>query len=237
MRMISKPVLHITPIHGNRQSNLLPIHSSIHMRMTPNPPNRPRRGNLGKLGTTGANPTTLHSQRESGRTIRSPTLQPTKRANGLITPNNPIPRTPHTTPPLVPSRHSLLNPPPTIEIQNVIIDDPDRPNPGSPHFPQGMYPWIFMVAAQLNGKRLSSLQWIILIGCQHLVRSQMTNDQWLQDRSMKTTFVDQWRKSCPLTIAFHLIMLNGQQSYFTVRTSCLTMICLVAMSWNSMRPT
>ena len=180
------------------------------------------------------------NQRDSGKTTSIPTLQPTKRANGLITPNNPnnrIPKTPHTTPPLAPSRHSLLSLPLTIEIPNVVIDDPDPLNPGNPHFLQGMSLWIFMVAAQLNGKRLSSLLWIILIGCQHLARSQMTKDRWLQGRSMKMTSVGQWRKSCPLTIAYHWTMLNGQPSYFTARTFCLTMNCLIATSWNSMRPT
>ena len=178
-----------------------------------------------------------HGQRESGRTTRSPTLHTTKRDNGLTTQNNPIPMTPHMTLPLVQSRHSPLNLPHAIAIPNAINDDPDQLNPGNPRFPQGMSPWTFMVAAQLNGKQLSSLLWIILIGCPHPVRSQMTNDQWLQDLSMKMTFVDQWRKSCPSTIAFQLIMLSGQPNCFIARTFCRTMIFPLAMSWNFILPT
>ena len=152
--MISNPILHITPIHGNPQSNLLPIHTSLHTRMTRNHPNIPLPGNLGKIGTTGATPTIRHSRRENGRTTRSPTIHPTKRANGLTTPNNHILMIPHMTPPLVQSRHFPLNLPTATAIPNAINDDPDQLNPDSPRSLQDMYPWIFMVAASLDGKQL-----------------------------------------------------------------------------------
>ena len=152
--MISNLLLHIIPIHGNHLSDLLPIQTSLHTRMIHNHPNIPLPGNLGKPGTTGAIPTTRHSRRDNGRTTRSPTINPKKRVNGSITPSHHTTTTPHMTIPLVPSRHSPPTLPIALTIPNVINDDPDPLNPDSPHFLQGMYPWIYMAAALLDGKQL-----------------------------------------------------------------------------------
>ena len=154
MMMISNLLLHITPIHGNHQSHLLPIHTSLHILMIHHHPNMPLPGNRGQHGTTGATPTTLHSQRDNGRTTRSPTVNPTKRANGSTTPNHHTLTIPHMTLPPVQLRHFPLNLLIAIAIPNAINEDPDPLNPDSPHSPQGMYLWIYMAAASLDGKQL-----------------------------------------------------------------------------------
>ena len=152
--MISRPLLHITPIHGNPLSNLLPIHTSLHTRMIHNQPNIPLLGNPGKTGRTGVIPTTPQSRQEDGRTTRSPTIPPTKRVNGLTTPNHPFQMILHMTPPPVQSRHFPLNLPTAIAIPNATNDGHDQLNPDNPHSLQGMSPWTFMVAASLDGKQL-----------------------------------------------------------------------------------
>ena len=144
--------LTIHQIPGNNPSNFHPIHTIPHIQMIHRLLNTPLPGNRGQHGPTGANPTTLPSQRDNGRTTRSPTISPTKRANGLTTRNHHMSTPPHMIPPLAPSLPFPPNLLTVIVIPNAINADPDLLNPDSPHSLQGMSHWIYMAPVSTDGK-------------------------------------------------------------------------------------